>query len=63
MTAAEKADLPFTSINPSMISAKFEGMTYSVKAVTGVFSRPNSETTFRISPSNDSIILNLAGAK
>jgi hypothetical protein len=63
MTAAEKVILPFKSINTSVIDCEFEGMDYAIKAVHGAFSQPNSQTLFRISPSNESIVLDFASNK
>jgi hypothetical protein len=63
MTAAEKAVLPFKSINSSKIDCEFGGMNYSIKALTGAFSKPNEQLSFRISPVGQSITLNLSSHK
>lgn len=55
---AEK--LPFTNVSPSKLGCTFEGMNYAVSASKGTFSKPGN-TVFRITPSGNSIELNLTG--
>jgi len=61
LTTADGMKLPFIGINNNSINCKFEGMNYAVKAVKGKFSKPADGAVFRISPSDDSIVLNLSG--
>ncbi len=52
--------LPFTSVTRQQLNAKFEGMNYAVKALKGSFSTPKKGSTFRLAPSGNSIVLNVA---
>ncbi len=61
LTTADGIKLPFTSVNNNSINSKFEGMNYVVKAVRGRFTKPADGAVFRISPSGNSIVLNLSG--
>ncbi|MEP6610771.1 MAG: hypothetical protein ABJA76_02755 [Mucilaginibacter sp.] len=61
LTTADNMKLPFTSINNSSINCKFEGMNYFVKAVQGKFTKPADGAVFRLSPSGNTIVLNLSG--
>jgi hypothetical protein len=61
LTTADGIKLPVTGINNNNINCKFEGINYAVKAVNGKFSKPADGAVFRISPSGDSIVLNLSG--
>lgn len=53
--------LPFTSIAQHSINAKFEGMNYFVTAKKGLFTKPENRAIFRLAPSGNLIVLNLAG--
>lgn len=65
MTIAEneKTVLPFKAIGDHKIDCHFEGMDYAVTTVRGVFSKPNDQTVFRITPEKNSITMDLAGKK
>ncbi|HUZ57473.1 MAG TPA: hypothetical protein VMU83_01665 [Hanamia sp.] len=52
--------LPFTSVSPKQIDAKFEGMNYFITARVGSLSEPGNGSIFRIDPGMNFIILNLA---
>lgn len=59
MTADAKADLPFKSIDPQKISCRFDGMSYSITATKGVFSKP-AGTAFRVKPTRGAITLDFS---
>jgi hypothetical protein len=59
MEADNKGKLPFTAITSKKISARFEGMKYSMKALKGTFSNPDNNGQFRIIPSQNQILLDL----
>ena len=61
--AADKAKLPFTKISPSKIDCNFEGMDYFLEASKGSFTKSEGNGTFKISPSEDVIVLNLTNTK
>ena len=63
MTAADKASLPFKAIASTGVDCQFEGMNYSVKALNGMFSKPNEQTVFRLSPVKNRIDIDLSRAK
>lgn len=57
LQVGEKASLPFGQINARHIDCKFEGMSYSVKADKGNFSKPENGSVFRITPQSNVITL------
>jgi hypothetical protein len=57
LTAADKAELPFTAVASDRVECRFKGRTYSLAAERGAFSKPDSGTVFRISPQANQIIL------
>jgi hypothetical protein len=59
-TAGDGIKLPFTSIDHNRINCKFEGMSYSIKAIKGAFAKPGDGTIFRILPEKNALVLNLA---
>ena len=59
LTTINNIKLPFVSVNRGRIDCKFEEMDYSVQAINGFFSRPDSTKVFRITSVNNSIILKL----
>jgi len=59
LNTAKKLALPFTTITNNHLNAKFEGAQYTVTAITGKFSKPEGNTQFRLTPTQDQIILNL----
>jgi len=62
LAAASTAALPFKKITASAIDCNFEGMNYSVKAITGSFSQPDDDgDVLRITPKMNTITLNLSG--
>ncbi|MES2419277.1 MAG: hypothetical protein V4541_13900 [Bacteroidota bacterium] len=60
LNTAEIAKLPFNLVGSSKIDCTFEGMNYSLNASKGTFSKPANGAVFRLNPSGESIILNLA---
>ncbi|KAA9035477.1 hypothetical protein FW778_21185 [Ginsengibacter hankyongi] len=62
LTTDDNAKLPFKKIISTRVDCEFEGMKYPVKAVKGAFSKLNSGV-FRITPHNNTLILNLAAGK
>ncbi len=63
LSADAKAVLPFKNIQPKNVSCNFEGMNYTVTATTGSFSEPGNDQTLRITPSANTIALDLSGTK
>ena len=63
LTTAGSAKLPFTKIIPSHVDCEFYGMKYAVKAARGSFSKPVDRTVFRITPRDNSVVLNFADIK
>ncbi|MBW8325333.1 MAG: hypothetical protein K0M50_11255 [Prolixibacteraceae bacterium] len=61
MTAKTDAKLPFIKIEPAKMDCEFEGQIYTVFANKGTFSKPKQNINFRVSPSSNVIVLNLAG--
>jgi len=59
LTTADNVKLPFKKINLSRVDCEFEGMNYFIKATKGSFLKLKNETVFRITPHDDTIILNL----
>ena len=56
--AAENKTLPFTEINSTYISARFEGMNYKMIATQGSFEKGSGQNTFHILPGEQKMILN-----
>lgn len=56
----EKATLPFGQMSARRMECKFEGMSYSLKAEKGNFSKPENEAVFRINPQSNEIVLTFA---
>ncbi|HEX5552622.1 MAG TPA: hypothetical protein VFX43_05180 [Chitinophagaceae bacterium] len=61
LSAAAGAALPFRHIGPHRIDCRFEGMNYSIVSRSGSFSTPGDSVAFRMTPENNTIILNLSG--
>ena len=59
LTSSNEIKLPFTSITNTHLNAKFEGMNYSVIAIKGKFSKPDTSVRFRLKPVQDAIVLKL----
>jgi hypothetical protein len=59
LTSSNEIKLPFTSITNTHLNAKFEGMNYSVIAIKGKFSKPDTRVRFRLKPVQDAIVLKL----
>lgn len=57
LTTADKAVLPFQSVNAAGIDCSFEGMAYRVKATRGAFTKPANGAVFRIKPQSNTITL------
>ncbi len=60
LSTASSAQLPFKTIEKNKINCQFEGMNYSIAAMAGSFSQPGNGITFRITPANNALILNLS---
>lgn len=54
------AELPFKSIEKEVIKSEFQDKKYSLKALQGQFSVPNSDIIYRITPENNTIKLDLS---
>lgn len=61
MTAADNASLPYKKISADRMDCRFEGMDYQVKTESGSFSKPGNGAVFRITPEENTIVLNLSG--
>ena len=59
LNAASKEKLPFGVIGAKNIACSFEGMSYQLKAISGMFSKPAEGPIFRIKPAGNSVALNL----
>lgn len=57
LTVADKANLPFKKITSDRIDCRFKAMKYSLMAEQGSFSKPDSDTVFRITPKANGVIL------
>jgi hypothetical protein len=60
MTTADNAKLPFKNISTNRIDCQFEVMKYAITAKTGSFSEPGNGIVFRVTPKNNTLILNLS---
>jgi len=59
LTSSNKLKLPFATISDTHLNAKFEGMDYSVIAIKGKFSKPDTSVRFRLKPVQNEIVLKL----
>jgi hypothetical protein len=59
LTTSSTNTLPFKKINPGSIDCLFESVDYSITLKKGTFSKPDEGIVFRISPYDNTIILNL----
>lgn len=57
LTVADKADLPFNKISSDRVDCRFKAMEYSLMAEQGSFSKPDSDTVFRITPKANGVVL------
>lgn len=62
LSATKDAKVPFGTIGAKAIACSFEGMDYSLKAKKGKFSRPSNGALFRLTPTENLIILNLSAS-
>lgn len=60
MSTAGKAELPFKDIQADRIRCETEGMAYSVKALSGSFSRLDGKNIFRIYPRKNVLTLDFS---
>lgn len=60
LRVADGAVVPFTKIQPPAVSCSFEGMDYSIQALSGHFEVPGNGAMLRIKPQSNTITLNLA---
>ncbi|MET1055340.1 MAG: hypothetical protein ABWY16_08540 [Pedobacter sp.] len=58
LNAASEQKLPFSNIGAKSISCNFEGMSYQLNAVTGMFSKPAGGPVFRIKPAGNTVAVN-----
>jgi hypothetical protein len=61
-TAADQAKLPFKNIAPARIDCQFQDFNYSVSALAGSFSTPGNGVVFRLSPAQNSLLLDFSDA-
>lgn len=57
LSAAPKAVLPFTDIDPKAVHASFHGTTYAIQATQGQFEKPAGGPALRITPEAQTIVL------
>ncbi|MDQ2862761.1 MAG: hypothetical protein M3R50_03750 [Bacteroidota bacterium] len=62
LSTAANAKLPFKEISSNKVNCLFEEMHYSLTAKPGSFSKPADSIALRITPANNLLILNVAGA-
>jgi len=60
LSTADHAKLPFKKISPNRIDCQFEGTNYVITTRQASFSKPGEGTVFRISPTMNSLTLNLS---
>ncbi|MCG6188464.1 hypothetical protein [Maribellus maritimus] len=60
LNVVENADLPFIEITPQEITSEFKGMKYAVTASKGEISIPQNGNVFRITPQENTLILNFS---
>jgi hypothetical protein len=60
LTASSGAELPFEIVDSGRVDCRFKEMEYSVSAAKGTFSQPGEGIIFRITPENNSIILDFS---
>lgn len=58
LSAGDTTSLPFTKITPRIISCRFEGMDYQVKASKGNFLNHGGDAIVRIKPEKNTVVLN-----
>jgi len=58
--AVKKEKLPFKNIEKNKIKCEFQGTGYSITALKGLFSVPEEDLIFRITPENNNIKLNFS---
>ncbi|MDN3550693.1 hypothetical protein [Mucilaginibacter aquaedulcis] len=63
LNTAKAAKLPFENINNKMISCRFEGMPYTLKAIKGTFEKPGAGSVFRLKPENNTVLFDLSDIK
>jgi hypothetical protein len=63
LNVAKSENLPFKNVETSQIQCEFEGLDYTIPAVTGSFSKPGNEQVFRISPKNNVLTLDFANGR
>jgi hypothetical protein len=61
LTVADKTKLPFTKIDRNKIDCNFQGTDYFLSASKGSFGKSDDNGVFKISPGENSIILDLSG--
>jgi len=61
LSAEPSANLPFEEIDKKSVRCRFEEMPYSIDAPKGAFSQPGDEVALRITPEDNSVILDLTG--
>ena len=61
LSTATSANLPFKKISTNKVNCKFEGTDYFITTKAGSFSQPADSIALRIAPTDDILILNLAG--
>ena len=62
LSTARSAELPFKKISSNKVNCLFEEMDYSITTKSGSFSQPADSIALRITPADNFLSLNLAGA-
>jgi len=63
LSVANPSLLPFSSISPHVAGCKFEEMNYRVMAKKGLFSTAGGNTSLRIKPEENKLVLNFSNER
>ncbi|CAG4988335.1 hypothetical protein DYBT9275_00058 [Dyadobacter sp. CECT 9275] len=63
LAAAKSENLPFKNIDGVQARCEFEGLTYTIPAVSGSFSKPGSGQIFRVSPTGHNLTLDFSNGR
>ena len=63
LTVAKSENLPFKNVDTAKLKCAFEGLNYTIPAISGSFSKPGTGQIFRISPKNNGLTLDLSNER
>ena len=63
LTVAKSENLPFKNIDAAYIKCEFDGLTYTIPAISGSFSKPGNGQILRISPKDNIVKLDLSNGR